>query len=41
MLVIGGINKSEIVNYINNIDIPKILVTYDSLYKVLDIITDI
>lgn len=41
MLVIGGINKSEIVNYINNIDIHKILVTYDSLYKVLDIITDI
>lgn len=40
MLVIGGINKSEIANYINSTDIPKILVTYDSLYKILDIIID-
>lgn len=37
---IGGINKSEIANYINSTDIPKILVTYDSLYKILDIIID-
>lgn len=37
----GGIKKSEFNDYINNNNIYKIAVTYDSLYKVIDWIGDL
>ena len=40
LLVKGGVNKTTIGKYIEETPIPKILVTYDSLYKVIDCIDD-
>lgn len=36
--VYAGINKTDIKKYIESVKCPKIVVTYDSLYKVMDII---
>lgn len=36
--VYAGINKTDIKKYIESVECPKIVVTYDSLYKVMDII---
>lgn len=41
LLVKGGIYKDTIVKYLEEVDTPKILVTYDSLYKVIRCIDDI
>ena len=41
LLVKGGIYKECIVKYLEEVDVPKILVTYDSLYKVIKCIEDI
>jgi hypothetical protein len=40
MLVIEGVNVEEVRQYIKQTEIPKILVSYDSLYKVIDCIED-
>lgn len=40
LLVIGGVNVDEIINYINKTPIPKILVSYDSFPKLLECISD-
>lgn len=39
-LVIGGVKGEEIKKYIASVDIPKILVSYDSFHKLLDCIED-
>lgn len=39
-LVIGGVNETEIKQYIDSTEIPKILVSYDSLYKLIGCIRD-
>ena len=36
--VYAGINKTDIKKYIESVECPKIVITYDSLYKVMDII---
>lgn len=41
LLVMGGIYKEEIKEYLANTVLPKILVTYDSLYKLIECIKDI
>ena len=40
LLVKGGVSKDSIMKYINATEIPKILVTYDSIAKVMDCIDD-
>ena len=35
LLVIGGVNVNEVKDYITRIYIPKILVSYDSIYKLI------
>lgn len=40
LLVIGGVNEDEINRYIKSTDIPKILVSYDSMYKLIKCIKD-
>lgn len=40
LLVRGGVYKDDIENYLKTAKTPKILTTYDSLYKVIDCIED-
>lgn len=40
LLVIGGVNTDEIGAYIAHTEMPKILVSYDSLYKLMGCIKD-
>lgn len=40
LLVKGGVYKDTIIKYLGEVELPKILVTYDSLYKVIDCIDD-
>lgn len=40
LLVIGGVNVNEVKTYIAKTNIPKILVSYDSIYKLIQCITD-
>jgi hypothetical protein len=40
LLVKGGVSKDSIMKYINATEVPKILVTYDSIAKVMDCIDD-
>ena len=40
LLVIGGVNIKEIEAYLQTTKFPKILVSYDSVYKLLDCIKD-
>lgn len=35
LLVIGGVNVNEVKTYIAKTNIPKILVSYDSIYKLI------
>jgi hypothetical protein len=41
LMVMGGVLKDEIKKYINTEEVPKILVTYDSVGKVIDCIEDL
>ena len=38
LLVIGGVNINEVRTYIEQTEIPKILVSYDSIYKLTECI---
>lgn len=40
LLVIGGVNIKEIEAYLQTAELPKILVSYDSVYKLLECIKD-
>lgn len=40
LLVIGGVNINEVRTYIEQTEIPKILVSYDSIYKLTECIKD-
>ena len=40
LLVIGGVNVNEVRTYIDKTNIPKILVSYDSIYKLVECIAD-
>lgn len=40
LLVIGGVKVDEIRSYIDQTEIPKILVSYDSIYKLIECIKD-
>ena len=40
LLVKGGVYRDTITKYLGEVDVPKILVTYDSLYKVIGCIDD-
>ena len=40
LLVIGGVNINEVRTYIEQTEIPKILVSYDSIYKLAECIKD-
>lgn len=40
LLVIGGVNINEVKDYITKTNIPKILVSYDSIYKLIQCIDD-
>ncbi|MEL5892338.1 DEAD/DEAH box helicase family protein [Bacteroides sp. GD17] len=40
LLVVGGVYQDEIDRYIQDTDIPKILVSYDSMYKLIGCIKD-
>lgn len=41
LLVKGGVYRSAIISYLDSTDNPKILTTYDSLWKVLECIEDV
>jgi hypothetical protein len=38
LLVVAGVNENDIKEYLSKYDIPKILVSYDSFYKLIDVI---
>ena len=40
LIVIGGVNSKEIENYLQTTELPKILVSYDSVHKLIDCIKD-
>lgn len=40
LIVIGGVNSKEIENYLQTTALPKILVSYDSVHKLIDCIKD-
>lgn len=40
LLVKGGINKRDVAKYLEEVKIPKVLTTYDSLWKVIECIED-
>lgn len=40
LLVIGGVKAEDVRSYITQTDIPKILVSYDSIYKLIECIED-
>lgn len=41
LLVIGGVSINEIEQYLSSHSLPKILITYDSIRKLLEVISDI
>lgn len=41
LLVIGGVSENEILQYLQSHNLPKILITYDSINKLLKIISDL
>ena len=40
LIVKGGIKKNQIKKYIESVEIPKILTTFDSFFKIADVISD-